>query len=150
MAAAGDAIRASDAERDAIVEMLRTHAADGRLTMTEFEDRVTEALAARTRGELDPVLRDLPPLQEPAPQRDVRRRRPPLLARLPQIAVLAMVAVAFIALFRTGAWWLIFPLFWVLGGVAGGGSCGRHRSARHGRSSRHERKAGERCGTIRV
>jgi hypothetical protein len=55
-----DSIRVSDAERDATVRMLGEHAAVGRLTLDELEDRAGQALAARTRGELAALTRDLP------------------------------------------------------------------------------------------
>jgi hypothetical protein len=122
--------------------------------MSEFEDRVAEALAARTRGELAPVLRELPSLDAPpAPRAAARRRRP--AAWLPRVAIMAIVVVAAIALFREGAWWLIFPLVWVLPGMArGGGACGSHRTARHPRArpehARHGRAAREQRETIRV
>jgi hypothetical protein len=59
-------MRASDAERDVIVADLGQHFQDGRLDHAEFDQRVTAALAARTRGQLDTLLADLPPAA-PAP-----------------------------------------------------------------------------------
>lgn len=56
----GADVRASDAERDAIVGRLNQAVGEGRLTMDEFSERLELAYAARTRGELDPLLRDLP------------------------------------------------------------------------------------------
>jgi hypothetical protein len=53
-------MRASDAERDAVVSRLNRAVGEGRLTMDEFSDRLQLAYAARTRGDLDPLLRDLP------------------------------------------------------------------------------------------
>jgi len=53
-------VRASDADRERIVEQLRQHTADGRLTMDEFEQRMAAAYAARTYGELAQLTRDLP------------------------------------------------------------------------------------------
>ncbi|MGH9095816.1 MAG: DUF1707 SHOCT-like domain-containing protein, partial [Acidimicrobiales bacterium] len=44
--------RAADADRDRTVTLLREHVVVGRLTLDEFSDRVGNALAARTRGEL--------------------------------------------------------------------------------------------------
>jgi hypothetical protein len=54
------ALRASDAERERTVELLRTHAVDGRLTLEEFAARIDKAYDARTRDELDELGRDLP------------------------------------------------------------------------------------------
>ncbi|MFD7511424.1 DUF1707 domain-containing protein [Streptomyces sp. NPDC059853] len=53
-------VKASDAEREQYAEILRTGLAEGRLTMEEFEERLTSVYAARTRGELEPLIRDLP------------------------------------------------------------------------------------------
>jgi hypothetical protein len=54
-------LRVSHEERDQVVERLRVAAGDGRLTMEELDQRLEAALAARTYGELDALLRDLPP-----------------------------------------------------------------------------------------
>lgn len=53
-------MRASDAERERIAEVLRDALAEGRLGMDEFQERLDGAYAARTRGELVPLVRDLP------------------------------------------------------------------------------------------
>ena len=54
------ATRASDQERDAVVVRLRDAFADGRLDDVEFDERMRTALGARTRGDLDKLLADLP------------------------------------------------------------------------------------------
>nr|WP_190021047.1 DUF1707 domain-containing protein [Streptomyces hiroshimensis] len=53
-------MRASDAERERVAEALREAVAEGRLTMEEFEERLEAAYKARTHGELEPLVRDLP------------------------------------------------------------------------------------------
>jgi hypothetical protein len=53
-------VRASDAEREAAADALRRHHSDGRLTDDEFEQRVGHCYQARTVGELDRLLLDLP------------------------------------------------------------------------------------------
>jgi len=64
---AEDHLRASDAEREQLVSDLRDHAADGRLTTEELEERTGAAYAATTRGELVALRRDLPaPAAHPA------------------------------------------------------------------------------------
>jgi Domain of unknown function (DUF1707)/Cell wall-active antibiotics response 4TMS YvqF len=60
MSEADDSLRVSDAERDATLRALGDHAAAGRLTLDELEDRAGQALAAKTRGELAVLTRDLP------------------------------------------------------------------------------------------
>lgn len=50
---------ASHADRDRVVEVLRTAAGDGRLTADELDQRLEAALTARTVAELEPLLADL-------------------------------------------------------------------------------------------
>lgn len=59
-AAAPVALRASDADRDRIAEILREALAEGRLTAEEHAERVGAAYEAKTVGELEPLVRDLP------------------------------------------------------------------------------------------
>ncbi|MDT3396609.1 DUF1707 domain-containing protein [Streptomyces sp. B1866] len=54
------ALRASDAERERVAEALRQAAAEGRLDMPEFEQRLDAAYQARTHADLEALLRDLP------------------------------------------------------------------------------------------
>ena len=53
-------IRASDADRDRVASLLREHHAAGRLTAEEFHERMDRALEAKTLGELDELMTDLP------------------------------------------------------------------------------------------
>ncbi|MDX3641543.1 DUF1707 domain-containing protein [Streptomyces sp. MB09-02B] len=53
-------LRASDADRDRIADLLRDALAEGRLTADEHAERVEGVLAAKTVGELDVFVRDLP------------------------------------------------------------------------------------------
>jgi hypothetical protein len=53
-------LRASDADRDEVVTLLRRHAAVGRLTVDELDERCARALSAVTMGELRVLLEDLP------------------------------------------------------------------------------------------
>ena len=59
-------LRASDADREELVEQLRRHHADGRLTLEELTERTERAYAARTLGDLDALATDLPSVQRPA------------------------------------------------------------------------------------
>ena len=62
-------LRASDADRERVVEALRGAASDGQLTVEELEERVPGAYAARTRRELERLTADLSvePLSAAAP-----------------------------------------------------------------------------------
>lgn len=53
-------LRASDADRDRVVERLRDALAEGRLDMEEFEERLEAAYRSRTYAELEPLTSDLP------------------------------------------------------------------------------------------
>ena len=53
-------LRASDRDRDRVVEILRVAAGDGRLTSEELDERLEAALTARTFGELAALTTDLP------------------------------------------------------------------------------------------
>ncbi|GAA2957895.1 DUF1707 domain-containing protein [Streptomyces enissocaesilis] len=53
-------MRASDAERERVAEVLRDAVAEGRLDMEEFDQRLDAVYEARTHGELEPLVRDLP------------------------------------------------------------------------------------------
>lgn len=63
-------IRASDAERESVVEKLRQASVEGRLTLAELTERTEAAYLARTRAELAQLTADLPggaPVRAPAP-----------------------------------------------------------------------------------
>lgn len=69
-------IRASDAEREQVVEQLRQASTEARLTLSELVDRSDAAYSARTRGELEKLTVDLPnPVADTAPAQSVRARR---------------------------------------------------------------------------
>jgi hypothetical protein len=57
-------IRASDDDRQQVVDALQRHTEVGRLTLDEFSERVGAVYSARTLGDLAAVTRDLP--REPA------------------------------------------------------------------------------------
>ncbi len=53
-------VRASDADRDRIADILREALAEGRLDAAEHSERIDSVYAAKTLGELEPLVRDLP------------------------------------------------------------------------------------------
>ena len=53
-------LRASHEDRDRVVELLRVSAGDGRLTAEELDERLEQAMTARTYGELARLVADLP------------------------------------------------------------------------------------------
>ncbi len=69
-----DEMRVSDVERRAVQDRLNRAVGAGQLDLHEFDERVTAVWAARTRGELGRVTRDLPeppPPPPPAPRHRV-------------------------------------------------------------------------------
>jgi hypothetical protein len=94
--AAADDRRASDAERDAVVSDLRTHAGEGRLTIDELDERIAAALAAPTRADLAALTADLPrrPRDRSAERREHVRT---------YLAVMALLAGA-------GYFWPVWPM----------------------------------------
>ena len=59
-AVAGEQLRASHADRDQVVELLRVAAGDGRLSAEELDERLDRALTAKTYAELAALTADLP------------------------------------------------------------------------------------------
>ncbi len=69
------AVRASDAERERTVAKLREAAAEGRLTLDEFSQRVEDAYAAKTQDALESLTGDLPATAAAATPASRRRPR---------------------------------------------------------------------------
>jgi hypothetical protein len=57
-------LRISDADRDQISGVLSEHAAEGRLTMDELEQRLGKLYASETRAQAGVLVADLPPLAD--------------------------------------------------------------------------------------
>jgi fatty acid desaturase len=89
---------ASDADRARVSGELRTHYEAGRLTLDEFQERLDETHEARTEGQLERVLRQLPSKRPTVSPRDTRWRSLAL-----QYALVNVVAI----------------LIWVFGGANG-------------------------------
>lgn len=116
-------MRASDADRERVASLLREHHAEGRLTAEEFHERLDRAFAAKTLGELDELLADLPAIDlyrlpaagiSPAPpgarRRSMRRRNPGNLFLARQVAWVAWAAVS-----------ALLALVWITTGALAGG-----------------------------
>ena len=126
-------LRVADSERDAVVAQLREHAAQGRLSLEEFDERVAAALQAVTRGDLRAVLHDLPSdgptFDEPEPAGPLRpawMRVVPLTLGIVVLGIVALVSL------QMSLWWVIPVFFWTGGfglwgrrdGSRGWGMCG--------------------------
>jgi hypothetical protein len=134
-------LRASDADRDAIIDRLRQAAGEGRLEPDELEQRVDRALRARTYGDLAELLADLPG-DGRVLLRDAGWRTNPgaryavfgagfLLAVTLAVALVALVAVLLLA---AAAWWIALVLFWLV-------CCGSRRRLVLGSAGRHSLRA---------
>jgi hypothetical protein len=60
-------MRASDADRERVAQVLHKAMADGRLTVSELDERLAGLYKAKTFGELVPFTRDLPDVRTPMP-----------------------------------------------------------------------------------
>ena len=117
-------IRASDADRDRTAALLREHHAEGRLTAEEFNERLDQAYAAKTVGDLDRLLADLPGIDlYKLPDASLDRRRGNSTFGLPWL--LAPRSASGISPAWRAAWgsWatvsLIAFLAWLLSGHSG-------------------------------
>jgi hypothetical protein len=106
-------LRASDADRDRIAALLREHHAAGRLTADEFQERLTATFAAKTFGELDELMADLPAIDlYQLPDRSIVGQSS-ALARQPVSDVVARTAAILTAIglyvitgVGFGIWWI--------------------------------------------
>ncbi len=139
------ALKASDEDRERVAERLRHAAGEGRLLAEEFEQRLATALRARTYGELDSVVSDLPGGRPSRGGHDVsakgrRRGLPspsPLMLAALVIAIpviVAAVIAAIVVLMTVMAMWAVLALVtWrAFGnhGVPGPWSVATHRRRR--------------------
>ena len=133
-------MRVSDADRAEVADRLARHFGDGRLDQAEFDERVSRAMAAKTRGDLAGLFDDLPdpgpagasgtdsaPGQS-VPYRMRRRHGGPI--RLFLFAVLAIVIMSAAWHIFTG---IFVPWFWVAALVAVIVFATRSSRARHDR-----------------
>lgn len=119
-------LRVSDTERAEVADQLGQHYSDGRLDRAEFDERVSQAMGAKTRADLAGLFDDLPDLGHDAAapadsagngRRRVGRARPARPARPARhrgalfplfVLILAVIAVNAIA-HALAAWlWLGF------------------------------------------
>lgn len=73
--AVGGDLRASDADRNQVLDLLSAAYAEGRLTREEHDERSDQATRAKTFDDLIPLTRDLVPIGSPLPQQ--QRETPP-------------------------------------------------------------------------
>jgi hypothetical protein len=101
-------IRASDQDREQVVEILRGQYTEGRLTLEEFDERTSAAYAGKTWGDLLSLTRDLPvrlrfSSTAPVPAAEPQPPRPPRGVSWPLIR-LAPFLLVWLALASMGGW----------------------------------------------
>jgi hypothetical protein len=101
-------VRASDAEREKVATALRDHAGDGRLDPEELDKRLDQAYAARTRGDLVPLLADLPSDDEEA--KPPRPRGDDHPGPFPPVVFISLMLVAVWAMSGAGYFWPMWPI----------------------------------------
>jgi hypothetical protein len=104
------ALRASDADRERVGERLRQAAAEGRLLTEELEQRLEASFSARTYGQLNAVVADLPGrrLTGPAEARRLAWVRPAVATAIAVPVALALVAIVIFALTGVFAMWVLW------------------------------------------
>jgi Domain of unknown function (DUF1707) len=112
--------RAGDADRNHTAELLTEAHAAGYLTLEEVDQRLSAALAARTRGQLDRLVADLPPEWRAAQQRAQRPATPPARQGpvLPEAAwlvplLVVVAALVVLAVVTRGFYVFPWPLLWI-------------------------------------
>jgi hypothetical protein len=112
-------LRISDAERAEVADRLSRHYGDGRLDQAEFDQRLDQAMRAKTQADLDGLFADLPPAEPSGPP--ARKRREPRpghpFLRILAFALLIVVAIVTAhALLQSFIPWLLIGLivFWWL------------------------------------
>jgi hypothetical protein len=91
-------IRVSDAERTEVADRLAAHFGAGRLTQAEFDERVAQAMNAKTRGDLRGLFDDLPEPGPPgAPGGPVRGPHSPVRSSVHPVVLVFVVVVVTVA-----------------------------------------------------
>jgi len=115
-------IRASDAERDQVAQILQAAVAEGRLSPEEGGERLAAAATARLREELARLITDLPGGERRLREESPLGRAAPRLGLVFRVARFAVVAALLVMLWGlSGArfFWPIWPLaFMALGLIA--------------------------------
>jgi hypothetical protein len=104
-------LRAGDADREAIAERLRKSHAEGRLDVQEFQERLDRCFQAKTVGELEPLVNDLP--RERPRERSFHFQR---LRMIPLLAVVFGTIVIAGAVWHHGApgLWALVPFLFLV------------------------------------
>jgi hypothetical protein len=140
-------LRASDEDRDAAAALLREHHAVGRLDAQEFSDRLDQTFAAKTVGDIEGLLRDLPRIDlyrlagAKLNRQPNQARRPPRTGRMPAAWRAAWGVYATVNVLCLVIWVLSgfgYPWFLWVAGPWGVVMAGSYATVSTGRASRRE------------
>ena len=111
-------LRASDADREQVAERLRNATAEGRLLAEELEQRLGAVFAARTYGELDEIVADLPTRDMPQrvrarPMSRLRQVPAPALIILIPVAISIAIAAVVVVVTVFAVWALLITIAWL-------------------------------------
>jgi hypothetical protein len=104
-------VRAADTDREAIAERLRHSHAEGRLDVQEFQERLDHCYRAKTIGELEQLVGDLPSPERP-PAHWPRWRQLATVRLVPLLIALFLIGAA-TGHHRHSGLWILIPLFFL-------------------------------------
>jgi hypothetical protein len=105
-------LRAADTDREATGERLRRHHAEGRLDTEEFQERIDRCYQAKTVGELEQLVSDLPP--EPTSEGRFHLQRLRMIPLVPIVIAIAVISAVTGGHHGHFGLWLLIPLFFGL------------------------------------
>ncbi len=104
-------LRAADADREATGERLRRHHAEGRLDTEEFQERIERCVQAKTVGELEQLVADLPP--EPTSEGRFHPRRLRMIPLVPIVIAIVLISAVTGGHHGDFGFWVLIPLFFL-------------------------------------
>jgi hypothetical protein len=116
-------LRAADVDRQFVADLLKSALNEGRLSLHEYDERLQETYAARTYGDLDKLLVDLPRADKSqvvplAPQAPVRGPQPPAAPAERRLGIPKWVLATWSAWISVT---LIVNAIWLASVLSGGG-----------------------------
>jgi hypothetical protein len=155
-----DEMRAGDGDRQAVADRLKVALDEGRLDLHEYDERLQKTYAAKTFGDLNGLLDDLPgtaapqqsrvaPYEAAAPARAEPEHRPGPSAWVDPYSGVIVVCIAIWAITSISSghldyfWpvWLLIPLvFGIFGQLASRGSRGGYPDRQARRAARRDRR----------
>lgn len=128
-------LRAADADRERIAERLRKSHAEGRLDLGEFQERLERCYEAKTMGELDALVTDLPRQEDHGERRPAGGSLPWRMGLVPLAPILIALLVVSAAIGHHFFWvWIPLVFFlWRMSWWRRGRSWAGPRRGPHGR-----------------